>query len=468
MSQPFSRRELIKWAGAGAGAAAVGGGVWLVGRDDHSRVAGVGETSSPVTMSDGMSNGMSDRSPGSTGGTAATSASAAPPASMGEVAAIAPTGDLAGRMLVVVELDGGNDGHSTLVPYGIGAYYDARTRTAVGEDDVIHLSETVGLHKNLGKINRRGAAIVQGLGSMQPDESHFEMLARWWSGDPVASNSFGTGFLGRLADAIGDPAAAAVAVSIGSASHPSMISAKAATLCLDNPDAFDYLIGADPDDLLRSAFQRGYAGFASEPGADPFQARLRAVKGQSLAFANALGLIDEEDGDNGDGGDEGYPGSALGQGLRLAAHLLDAQLGVRIVHVPMQEDFDTHDDHSGRHPGLLQSLDDSLDAFLADMDRRGLADRVLVMTTSEFGRTLRDNGSSGLDHGTASAGLLLGPVRAGLYGEFPSLTKLSDDDEPIATVSFDQYYATIAESWFGVPAGDVLHGSPAPIAEVFQ
>ena len=466
MSQPFSRRELIKWAGAGAGAAAVGGGVWLVGRDDHSRLADVGETSSPVTMSSDTSNGMSDRTPTSTGATVgSTSASASPPASMGEVAPIAPTGDLAGRMLVVVELDGGNDGHSTLVPYGVGAYYDARTRTAVGEADVIHLSETVGLHKNLGKINRRGAAIVQGLGSMQPDESHFEMLARWWSGDPVASNSFGTGFLGRLADAIGDPAAAAVAVSIGSASHPSMISAKEATLCLNNPDAFDYLIGADPEDVLRSAFQRGYAGYASGTTTDPFQARLRGVKGQSLAFANALGLIDEEDGDN---GDEGYPGSALGQGLRLAAHLLDAQLGVRIVHVPMQEDFDTHDDHSGRHPGLLQSLDDSLDAFLADMDRRGLADRVLVMTTSEFGRTLRDNGSSGLDHGTASAGLLLGPVRAGLYGEFPSLTKLSDDDEPIATVSFDQYYATVAESWFGVPAGDVLHGTPAPLADVFQ
>ena len=465
MSQPFSRRELIKWAGAGAGAAAVGGGVWLVGRDDHSRLADIGETSTPATMSTSGQMGRDGTAVASTPSSTAPSASSA---SMADVPAVAPNADLAGRMLVVVELDGGNDGHSTLVPYGYGEYYDARTRTAVGEADVIHLSDTVGLHKNLSKINRRGPAIVQGLGSLQPDESHFEMLARWWSGDPVASNSFGNGFLGRLADAVGDPAAAAVAVSIGSASHPSMISAKAATLCLNNPDAFDYLIGADPEDVLRSAFQRGYAGFASGAAADPFQARLRAVKGQSVAFAEALGLIDDEDGDGNDDGDEGYPGSALGQGLRLAAHLLDAQLGVRIVHVPMQEDFDTHDDHSGRHPGLLQSLDDSLDAFLADMDRRGLADRVLVMTTSEFGRTLRDNGSSGLDHGTASAGLLLGPVHAGLHGEFPSLTKLSDADEPIATVSFDQYYATVAEAWFGVPAGDVLHGNVAPLPDIFE
>jgi len=461
MTQSFSRRELIKWAGAGAGAAAVGGGVWLVGRDDHSRIADVGESSSPTAMSGG-GQANQDRVDSS------DPSSPSSPSPMPDVAAVAASSDLGGRMLVVVELDGGNDGYSTLVPYGHGEYYDARTRTAVGEADVIHLSDTVGLHKNLGKINRRGVAIVQGLGSPQPDESHFEMLARWWSGDPASSNSFGTGFLGRLADAIGDPAAAAVAVSIGSASHPSMISTKAATLCLNNPDAFDYLIGADPEDVLRSAFQRGYAGFAGGATQDPFQARLRAVQGQSLAFASALGLIDDSDGDDGNDDDDGYPGSSLGQGLRLAAHLLDAQLGVRIVHVPMQEDFDTHDDHSGRHPGLLQSLDDSLDAFLADMDRRGLADRVLVMTTSEFGRTLRDNGSSGLDHGTASTGLLLGPVRAGLYGEFPSLTTLSDDDEPIATVSFDQYYATVAEAWFGVPVSDVLHGNPAALADIVQ
>ena len=456
MPQSFSRRELIKWAGAGAGAAAVGGGVWLVGRDDHSRLADMGGSSSPTAMAGG---GQANQD------TVDESASSAPSSAPMADAAVAPSSDLGGRMLVVVELDGGNDGHSTLVPYGHGEYYDARTRTAVGEADVIHLSDTVGLHKNLGKINRRGVAIVQGLGSPQPDESHFEMLARWWGGDPASSTSFGTGFLGRLADAIGDPAAAAVAVSIGSASHPSMIAAKAATLCLDNPDSFDYLIGADPEDVLGTAFQRGYAEFARATQ-DPVQARLRAVKGQSLAFARALGRISGEGDGEGDG--DGYPGSSLGQGLRLAAQLLDAQLGVRIVHVPMQEDFDTHDDHSGRHPGLLQSLDDSLDAFLADVDRRGLADRVLVMTTSEFGRTLRDNGSSGLDHGTASAGLLLGPVRAGLYGEFPSLTKLSDDDEPIATVSFDQYYATVAETWFGVPAGDVLHGNVAPLTDIFR
>jgi len=111
MPQSFSRRELIKWAGAGAGAAAVGGGVWLVGRDDHSRLADMGGSSSPTAMAGG---GQANQD------TVDESASSAPSSAPMADAAVAPSSDLGGRMLVVVELDGGNDGHSTLVPYGHG------------------------------------------------------------------------------------------------------------------------------------------------------------------------------------------------------------------------------------------------------------------------------------------------------------------------------------------------------------
>lgn len=196
-----------------------------------------------------------------------------------------------------------------------------------------------------------------------------------------------------------------------------MIFAKASTPCLSDPEAFGYLVGADTNDQVRLAFQRAFASYATGDTKNPFDARLRAAKAQSVAFANALDVIARNDlvnGDKGntspDTGDGGYPSSSLGHAL---------------------------------------------------------SDRVLIMTTSEFGRTLRDNGSGGLDHGAASVGMLFGPARAGLYGEFPSLTKLSENDEPIATVSFDQYYATVAQSWFGVPAGDMLHGNVSPIADVF-
>ena len=439
MPASVSRRELLKWASAGAGAAAVGGATWMIGRSDADHTS-----PDPATAGTTAS------------GTVAPRTTQAPPT------AISAVSDLSQRLLVVVEMDGGNDGMSTLVPYGMSGYYDLRQRTAVSESDVLALDDHVGFHTNLANIHRRGAAVLQGVGSSKPDGSHFEMMARWWSGDPLNSRSFDTGFLGRLADAIGDPAAAAVAVSVGSSSHPALLSRKVGTLAIPNADAIGYVVGAADDDPLRQAFQRGFAAFgdgAGSPGG--FDELLRAVRAQTVQFAGAVGEFGEE-------GDGGYPNNSFGQGLRLAAQLLNVDLGVRIVHVPMNQDFDTHDDHSGRYPGLMDVLDTSLEAFFVDLEARGLSDRVLVMTTSEFGRTAHDNASAGLDHGTASVAMLMGPVNAGLYGEYPSLTDLDENNDLVATLGFDQYYATIADGWFGVPAGDVLNGNPEALAGVVR
>src|SRR4029453_15545634 len=122
------------------------------------------------------------------------------------------------RRLVVIELDGGNDGLSTLVPYGLGAYRDMRTATAIDAADVLAIDDEVGWSSHLARTAKRGIAAVQGVGARRPDGSHFEMMRRWWRGDPDGSGRYDTGFLGRLADAVGAPEAPAVAVSIGSAS----------------------------------------------------------------------------------------------------------------------------------------------------------------------------------------------------------------------------------------------------------
>lgn len=443
MTQSISRRELLKWVSAGAGAAAVGGGTWVLGRNDHSGNASVGAS---AANADAPASTLGER-------TSVSTDPIAPPA-------VAATSDPGQRLLVVIEMGGGNDGMSTLVPYGMGEYYDLRPRTAIGVDDVLALDDRFGFNGKLGNVHRRGAAVFQGVGTPEPDGSHFEMMARWWNGSPTRAGAFDTGFLGRLADAIGDPSAAAVAVSIGSGAHPSLISRKAPTLSIPNAYSFGYLVGAGDDDPFRQAFQRGYIGFGKGEASNRYAELLRSLKGQSVDFANGFGAFDPD-------GENSYPGSELGRGLRLAAHMLAADNGVRIVHVPMNEDFDTHDDHLGRHPQLMESLDSSVEAFFADIEARGLADRVLVMTTSEFGRTARDNASGGLDHGTASMAMLLGPINAGLYGEHPSLTDFDDNGDLIATMQFDQYYATVAEGWFGVPAGDVVAAGTAPIAGVF-
>ena len=157
---------------------------------------------------------------------------------------------------------------------------------------------------------------------------------------------------------------------------------------------------------------------------------------------------------------ERYPGSDLGWKFGLAAELIDRDVGLRVLHIT-HGGFDTHADQRGEHDYLLEQLSESMATFLADIADRGRADTTLVCTTSEFGRRVPDN-DGGTDHGAAGMALLAGPVVAGIHGEMPSLTAL-DDGNLVATVDFEQYYATLSEHWFGVPSSEVLRSAARPV-----
>lgn len=212
MTDNFSRRDFLKWMSAGAGAAAAGGAIWISNSGHAPEVGGAVSASEQP----------SDTSPP---GTEAPQKAQTP-------TAVTPISDVERRTLVVIELDGGNDGLSTLVPYGLPGYYDLRTTTALAAGDVLALDDEVGWHPSLSRVSAHGLAVVEGVGSWKPDGSHFEMMRRWWSGDNDGSAGYPTGFLGRLADVIGDPAAPAAALTIGSGNHPALLSQKVSTLAL--------------------------------------------------------------------------------------------------------------------------------------------------------------------------------------------------------------------------------------------
>ena len=174
--------------------------------------------------------------------------------------------------------------------------------------------------------------------------------------------------------------------------------------------------------------------------------RARAGLSDTLRFADSLAGINPEN-------DDKYPYGGLAEQLSLASQMLAADAGLRVVHVGLGG-FDTHSGQSWRHPQLMTELNDALVAFIGDIEERGLRESTLIMTTSEFGRRVPSN-DGGTDHGAAGTSLLCGPVNPGLYGEMPSLSSL-DDGNLTATMRFDDYYATIAEKWFGIPAGEVL------------
>lgn len=372
----------------------------------------------------------------------------------GRARAAAPT---AGRVLVVLDLAGGNDGLSMAPPVDMGALLARRANVAYSEDEYLRLDNGVMLHPSFQKLQHRAVTLVDGVGASHPDFSHFEMLRRWWAGDPEGTAHVGTGFLGRLCDAL-DEGAPATGVSIGSASSPALISERAGTIGLPDPGWLWWF--GDESDQWSQDFHHGLSAMSSEPdaGDSPMLAMARRGLAGGVQVGELVASLAE--------GSE-YPGSEVGTKLALTSQLIGADIGIRVFHVAAGSDYDTHEDHRSRHSTLMTDLDDAIDAFLVDLESQGLTDRVLIATTSEFGRRPEENGSGGLDHGAASVALLAGAVGTGRVGEAIDLEHLDDDDNFVATTSMNDYYATLAAGWFGVSTDDLLHGPATALTGVW-
>jgi uncharacterized protein (DUF1501 family) len=359
------------------------------------------------------------------------------------------------RKLVVLDMGGGNDGLSMFPPKGSGAtakaYRSLRTRTLIDEADMLDFagSDTVGIHKGLTRVKAWKPAVLMGVGVSRPDLSHFEMQRRWWSGDQDSTHLTATGFLGRLCDQVGDKTAPAVGVSLGYGPSPSLNSARVVTLSMNpySDGEFPRFWDVDMDSAWKAAWK-----IMSERQSNETVPFCSARDGAAYArrFSDLAKALPAQA--------DGYPNTDLGVQLRLAARMLRQDNGIRIVHIPVFADFDTHDDHRNRHAEIMAMLDKAIDAFLQELMDAGKADEVLLATTSEFGRRVPDNESNGLDHGAGSFVMLLGPVNQGLVGDYPDLTSLDRDDNIVATVHMNDYYATIAQKWFGVPSADVIKG----------
>jgi uncharacterized protein (DUF1501 family) len=151
-----------------------------------------------------------------------------------------------------------------------------------------------------------------------------------------------------------------------------------------------------------------------------------------------------------------YPGTGLGQRLKLVGQLLKADMGTRVFYT-LQGGYDTHSSQQFTHANLLAEFAGAVAAFFADLQAAKLAEQVTLLAFSEFGRTIKENGSAGTDHGTAGVAIVVGPhVRGGVHGTLPSLTELKDR-EPIPTTDFRRLYASLLTGWLGID-GDVLHG----------
>ncbi len=364
-------------------------------------------------------------------------------------------GAVDGRVLVIVDLQGGNDGLSTLVPAGSARYHDLRPTLAVPEDEVLALDDEVGLHPSLQRLHRRGITTVEGVGPLEGDLSHFAMTERWERGDATGRHNLRTGFLGRLTDAVDDGSPLVGASLRGPTAH--LITSRAATMALTGPDDLWYL---RPDGWSEvTAFQNGLQRFAPSQDVDLSQ-RVVGSYADLSALADDLGADDEDD--EIDWEDPMIrDGGQLGMNLYFAADLIAADVGLRVVYAA-DGDYDTHQNHQWRQADNLERLDAAVDGFLTRADELGFADRVLVATISEFGRRVPEN-DSGLDHGSASTMLLAGPVGNRRLGQRPDIEDLDDDDNLRVSIGFDRYLGGLAQDWLGVEAASVLPDEPEPL-----
>lgn len=433
-----SRRRFLGYAAAGV--AAAGGGIFAINRRS------VDPTSQPMGA------------PANTAGTSGDAMGSAQPSPQMATRPLIASADVAGRTLVVIELSGGNDGLATLVPRNAGVLYDRRGDLHVTDEEMIDFNEEFGLHPNLAPLAGHGLAALVGVGAAnEPDASHFEMEKRWWAGKSSGMDLPGTGFLGRLCDqlVLDQPV---TGVSLGTGPSPSMRSDKAVTVGLRDPEAAWFLQN-DEDAWFRN-LRVGMSAMAMESSeADAMVAHARSGLADTLTFAESLEAVDTER------IRDRYPNTELGTSLGTAAELIEQDSGLRVIHVSLAG-FDTHSNQRGEHNYLMEQLGESVGTFLSDLNDRGLAESTLTVTTSEFGRRVSNN-QTGTDHGAAGMAFLAGPVVAGVHGEAPSLTRL-DDDNLVATVDFEQYYATIAEKWFGIASSEVLESGAPPIEGIIS
>lgn len=356
-----------------------------------------------------------------------------------------------GRVLVVIQLDGGNDGINTVVPYRDEGYARNRQRLALPTNRLIRVNEQLGLHPSLtgfGALLDAGhLAIVPGVGYPNPSRSHFRSMATWHSArlDPEDHN--GIGWLGRALDNQTPPAGAPAALLVGANQPPAAIRGRRVGAdAIERAEDFALTAGADARSVI------GPAG-----SADDLTAFVRRSMLDSYAASDQLRRLTTS------ANDAAYPSSGLGNRLRLVAQLLKAGFGTRVFYT-LQSGYDTHSEQLFPHSSLLFALSGAVKAFFDDLTAARLADRVVVLAFSEFGRRVRENASQGTDHGTAGPVFIVGPaVRAGLHGDMPSLLDLEDGDLKM-TIDFRRVYASILNDWLRLPSQAALPGAYEPLA----
>ncbi|HRJ26864.1 MAG TPA: DUF1501 domain-containing protein [Fimbriimonadaceae bacterium] len=359
------------------------------------------------------------------------------------------------KVLVVIQLSGGNDGLNTVVPYQNPRYYQLRPTLGIKAEDALKIDQGLGLHPALGGLHelyqKKQVAILQNVGYPQPNRSHFKSMDIWQSASPDQTLRYG--WIGRHFDneMLTGPLNPIVALGL-STETPRALTAKDASIpCFASLADIQSMVG-DPD---AERLLRQIQGSDAKSGTDT-----RLIQQANKTALDAMTQLKEKLSKFSP--KQTYNNDPFGNGFKQIAQLVVASPVTRVIYFSAGG-FDTHARQLDQHSRLLKGLGDGLKAFMEEMEAAGMADRVIVVVFSEFGRRSYENASAGTDHGAAAPMFLVGKsVKGGLYGPIPDLNDLNDGDLKFA-IDFRQVYATALDQWMDGDSKVVLGRSFTPL-----
>ena len=351
------------------------------------------------------------------------------------------------KVLVVLQLSGGNDGLNTVIPVRNDIYYRSRPRLGIAKDKALPLTDEAGIHPALTQFKQcydnGELAILNSVGYPNPDRSHFRSMDIWHSASP-SNQYWNTGWLGRYLDAAcnGNCAHATQALEIDDVLSLALKGEQQKGMALQDPAR---LYNTSQSKMYRSLIADNT--HHDEPVAD----YLYKTLGNTINNADYIFKASKASASTAE-----YPNSELAKSLKTIASLVFSDINTKVYYVSLGS-FDTHVNQEGQQNRLFTELNSAVGAFVSDLKAQGRFDDVLLCTFSEFGRRVAQNASGGTDHGTANNMFFIGGglKRKGFLNAMPTLTNLENGDL-IHQVDFKNVYATLLNKWLDADAEAIL------------
>lgn len=354
------------------------------------------------------------------------------------------------KKLIVIQLSGGNDGLNTVIPYRNDIYYSLRPKLSLDEKKVLKLNDELALNPEMTKLkeifDKGNLSVINSVGYPNPDRSHFRSMDIWQSGSG-SDEYLSTGWIGRYLDSecpsCKNPYSA---IEVDSTLNLAMKGAQRSGIAVEDPRRF-YMNSTER--FLVDIAKKNKHDNSNSNVSYLYKTLIETTSSAEYIYENSKIYKSKIE----------YPNTQFGKNLRTIAQMIISNIDTSVYYVSMTG-FDTHVNQKGRQERLLGELSNGLYSLTKDLKANDRLSEVLIMTFSEFGRRVKENGSGGTDHGTANNIFLIGEnlKTPGVYNNSPDLSNLNDGDLNYE-IDFRSLYSTVLNKWLEANDTKILGGN---------